>query len=97
MAQVSEGEVWPYYAPNPLRGGATKGEGGDSGVRVQQRAGRAHARFRVNFGLGRDLSRRGSWGPTTLSLGRLAELRRAPARKRAGLSWLKGARGGKMS
>ena len=36
------------------------------------------------------------FGPATLSLGRLAELRRAPARKRAGLSWIKGVRRGKI-
>ena len=44
-------------------------------------------RLRVNFGfwVEKQMLTQRIFGPASLSLGRLAELRRAPARKRAGL------------
>jgi hypothetical protein len=64
----------PYCTTSPLREGATKGEGGDSGIKGlgSRGCGIPHARemfprscgtrLRVNFGLGRDCSRKGREG-----------------------------------
>lgn len=65
--------------------------------RKVKKAGKYGKRNKAPTESGRVRGRDGTGGPTTLSLGRLAELCRAPARKRAGLSWLKGTRRGKMN
>jgi hypothetical protein len=38
-SHVREGDFWPYYAPNPLRAGATKGADADFAPRLRDFAG----------------------------------------------------------